>query len=204
MIIYGTQLYGKVDHLPGLFYVATQFGHIWFVPLVPVGSYLILDDGKERGISIGLSGKSVLFAYGRLALFIGGVIAFIMTLVKGRQFIDDKADLLTFMLPVVAVPICFYLLYRSYRNNHPSPQRAVEIAKAAGLPVEIVAQYLAITGAIPGVQDVQPAGASPSDDVKEALPADPEPKQESDPPGPRGLHEGDPPGPRPHPDERSP
>jgi hypothetical protein len=83
IIVWGSRLYGKVDAVPGLFHVATRFGHIWYLPLIPMGSYLVLrQDGEHfKGVSIGLSLKSVLVAWGMtaciLALIIGGIIAFV-------------------------------------------------------------------------------------------------------------------------------
>src|SRR5215207_6184396 len=93
MIIFGTRLYGKVDHVPGLFYVATKFFHVQFVPLVPAGSFLIIDDGSERGVAIGVSGKSILVAWLRAALVVGGIVAVVlgvMALSEGRE--SDKVS----------------------------------------------------------------------------------------------------------------
>ena len=66
MLVFGTQFYGKVDRVPGLFYVVTRFGHLWFIPLFPVESYLILDlpgETGKRGKGIPMSGKSVLHGW---------------------------------------------------------------------------------------------------------------------------------------------
>jgi hypothetical protein len=45
--IHGRHLYGKVDHMPGLFYVSTEFWHLNFVPLIPLRSYIVLDRSKN-------------------------------------------------------------------------------------------------------------------------------------------------------------
>jgi hypothetical protein len=42
IVFYGSRLYGRVDEAPGLFHVATMFCHLWFLPLVPLRSYLVL------------------------------------------------------------------------------------------------------------------------------------------------------------------
>jgi hypothetical protein len=78
VIVFGTRMYGQVDRMPEG-YVATQFFHIWFIPLFPIKSLLVTEDtGGDgvRGISLGWSGKSILAAYFRAA----GVVA---TLVSG-------------------------------------------------------------------------------------------------------------------------
>lgn len=67
MIVFGTHRFGWVDRVEGLGTVATQFFHVMYVPLIPLGSALVLDDG--RGIRVGLSPKSVLVAWARSLLF---------------------------------------------------------------------------------------------------------------------------------------
>ena len=73
IFVFGTRLFGKVDEVPGLFHVATRFGHLNFLPLVPVQSYVILSQqgGSFQGVAIPLSGKSILIAWARAV----GVIA---------------------------------------------------------------------------------------------------------------------------------
>jgi hypothetical protein len=72
MIVVGTRLYGKVDEVPGLFHLATEFFCLNFVPLIPLRSFLVFS-GTERGIPMRLSGKSMFFAYLRVALLVGVV-----------------------------------------------------------------------------------------------------------------------------------
>ena len=67
IVFYGTQLYGKVDKVPMLGHVATSFFYIQFVPLIPLGSYLVLEDG-QGSIGVGFSFKSLLVAWLRTAL----------------------------------------------------------------------------------------------------------------------------------------
>src|SRR4051812_26691057 len=80
-IYYGTRLMGKVDEVPGMFHVATTFGHINFVPLVPVQSYIVLSrqGSTFRGVPIRISSKSIFVGYGRalsIALAVlGGTLA---------------------------------------------------------------------------------------------------------------------------------
>jgi hypothetical protein len=65
IIIGGSSLYGRVDKVPGLFHVATQFAHIFWLPVIPLGSIIILEENAHgyRGVKYGLSGRSVLAAY---------------------------------------------------------------------------------------------------------------------------------------------
>src|SRR4051812_21676800 len=78
MIIFGSNQFGKVDQIPGLFHVETTFFHIQYIPLIPFESHLVIEDtqtdGRFRDCRIPLSGKSIAFAWGRTALLIGGCI----------------------------------------------------------------------------------------------------------------------------------
>src|SRR5262245_39781827 len=76
VIIWGSRLYGRVDDVKGLFYVATKCGHLRYIPLLPMESYLVLETSLTgwRGVPIPMSGKSVLMAWARAGAFIGAVV----------------------------------------------------------------------------------------------------------------------------------
>src|SRR5690349_1813187 len=85
IIFFGTRRYGAVDHLETGARVETMFFHMWFVPLVPTKSYLVVADGGRsfRGVELPMSGKSVLAAYLRTACVfgaIGAIIGFLASL----------------------------------------------------------------------------------------------------------------------------
>ena len=48
VVVYGTKLCGRVDHVPGVFYVATKFAHCWYLPLVPLGSYAVFEESSDE------------------------------------------------------------------------------------------------------------------------------------------------------------
>lgn len=67
MSVYGEHLFGRVHSTPGLFYVATMFWHINFVPLIPLRTFVVLE-GTEKdegfhGKRIRMSFRSVLAGY---------------------------------------------------------------------------------------------------------------------------------------------
>ncbi|MGZ3475369.1 MAG: hypothetical protein ACXWUG_14580, partial [Polyangiales bacterium] len=81
MIVFGLRKFGRCDDLEGDIHVATKFFHIWFIPLIPTESFLVLaeEDKGFRGIKLPMSGKSVFAAYFRtsmVALAITGVVLF--------------------------------------------------------------------------------------------------------------------------------
>ncbi len=144
--VFGTRMYGKVDQVPGLFHVATQFFHIQFIPLVPVKSWLVfdatMDGGNFRGIPLGWHGKSIFFAWLRFGSFIAGVLAAIGATVFGVQCLEGHAA----MLPAAVVcallaPLLFVLFGFSYRLSSAGPKRALLIAWRHGIKAEAVAEY---------------------------------------------------------------
>ena len=47
IFIWGSTLIGSIDRVDGIGYVATKFWHVFFIPLVPRGTFLVV--GKEDG-----------------------------------------------------------------------------------------------------------------------------------------------------------
>jgi hypothetical protein len=90
VIVYGTRFYGKVKAAGGSF-LGTQFFHIYYVPLIPIGTHLILeegDGGSYKGIKSDFSVKSMLAAY----LRVWGPLAVIASIAIGMGTIDDVSD----------------------------------------------------------------------------------------------------------------
>lgn len=84
MVIYGRNLYGKVEPLydpdgQEVLYIVTSFYHIYWFPLIPIKSLLVVagsetSDGM-RGWEIGLNGRSILAAYARAIAFLFVLLA---------------------------------------------------------------------------------------------------------------------------------
>ncbi|NNB90813.1 hypothetical protein HJC10_31675 [Corallococcus exiguus] len=147
MVIFGSRLYGKVDEIPGLGYVATKFGHINFVPLIPLEGWLVVaEEGNGwRGQAISMSGKSVLVAWARMLFIVAGLISLVVGLVAFGD--HDQADAI---VPGVLVLSCIGGLIASYKwkwVTHASPERALEIAQEAGISLEGIAQLRSLYAA---------------------------------------------------------
>jgi hypothetical protein len=90
VIVYGTRFYGKVKAC-GRSFIGTQFVHLYYVPLIPIGTHLILEEdasGSFKGIKSTFSIKSMLAAY----LRVWGPIACIAAFCIGMSAIDDVGD----------------------------------------------------------------------------------------------------------------
>jgi hypothetical protein len=149
IFIHGSRLYGKVDQVPGLFYVATMFFHVQFVPLVPYQSFVLLDlpktGGQGRGARIRLSGKSILFAWLRTACLVAGIALAVGTLVAAVELLQghpgQRYEPLVLLACLAAA--CFGVFWASYRLSRPRVPRALRLAGQAGITPEVLAQHLA-------------------------------------------------------------
>ena len=90
VIVYGTRFYGKVRAC-GRSFIGTQFFHIYYLPLIPIGTHLILEEnagGSYKGIKSAFSFKSMMAAYMR----VWGPVAVIAALCIGLGNLSDFAD----------------------------------------------------------------------------------------------------------------
>lgn len=142
MAVFGTNLYGKCDRVPGLFHVATKFGHINFVPLIPLKSYLVLEivpnDGTSQvaAIEIPFSFRSWFWAWTRVLLLFCSIGCLLALFEIGRMESWISASVIAGM--IVGVGMWWY----SYRIVHASYQRALQLGKLAGIDPEFLAQML--------------------------------------------------------------
>jgi hypothetical protein len=143
IVFFGTRLYGKTDQVPGLFHVATEFFYVQFVPLVPVASVLVFQ-GTDRGIRLGLSGKSVLFAYLRTVLQLAGAGFLFAALLTGTEALaGNRNQETTAAITLLVGVVCVLLFFSSYRLSRAGPIRAYRLASRAGFPLEVLADYYA-------------------------------------------------------------
>lgn len=90
VIVYGTRFYGKVRAC-GRSFLATQFFHLYYVPLIPIGTQLILEqnaNGTYKGMKTSFSVRSMLAAY----LRVWGPIACILAVCFAMSALEDVGD----------------------------------------------------------------------------------------------------------------
>jgi len=73
MIVFGVRLFGKTEIVPGVFFIATRFFHICFIPLIPMQSFVILADGEGAALA-SLHWGSISMAWLRGLLLLGAVV----------------------------------------------------------------------------------------------------------------------------------
>ena len=141
MLVLGHQMYGKVDQVPGLFYVGTNFIHLHFIPLIPTRTYLVMNDQQERRVSLRMSGKSVLFGYVRAGFLLGCFFSAGTALVGALEAWNGKSNWPAVMGLAGLAVLFILLLVGSYRVSRAGALRALKLAGQAGIPPEVVAHY---------------------------------------------------------------
>src|SRR5262245_13761922 len=133
IIVWGTTHAGKVDEVPGgMFHVVTQFGHLYYIPLIPTGSFVVLEkhaDGGFRGAAIPLSGKSLLVGWlrgGSTVTIVGSAIALIGSIVSKDA--APFAWVVALMIGLIATGV-LVATYRLKFFTQASYERALELAR---------------------------------------------------------------------------
>lgn len=177
MIVFGLRTFGDCSEVPEHFHVATKFFHVWYVPLIPVGSFLVLeedDDDSFRGISLGLDFRSLLMAWFRAfwVLLALGCIGFgVMALINGPPVLIGPEQLAK-LLPAAAAGIAFKIVYYgpyaaavlgflfgvgvyflSHVFNEASLGRARKLCEKSGYPIELIEAHFAGVDLDGGVEE---------------------------------------------------
>jgi hypothetical protein len=137
IVVWGTTHAGKVDEVPGgMFHVVTRFGHLYYVPLIPMSSFVVLEktaEGGFRGTQIPLSFKSLLAGWLRafcVVALIGAGVGLLFTLV------DKRSPPLAWVGPVAIGLFASATLVMTYKLaffTQASYERAKELARHIGL-----------------------------------------------------------------------
>jgi hypothetical protein len=150
IVIFGRRLAGTVDRVGNLLYVRTQFLHVYWIPLVPLESYVILAGSESgngfKGVRTRLALKSVLFGWLRTALVFGVIGSVVGAVFCAFDFARDQDPLtlggVIFCLALAAGCVLFYWL--SVRLAHASYDRAMQIAEQLGIKPEVIDQCYGI------------------------------------------------------------
>ncbi len=145
LVIWGSRLYGKVDEVPGLFHVATKFAHLWFIPLLPLGSTVVFSQTWRgwQGAPIGLNVKSVIWAWTQALLLILAVLLTtlgVLGVIAAGSAPPDKPSTMGFALALLFVGVGagagWFFLRRATWLTRASYERAHQLARRIGLNEE--------------------------------------------------------------------
>jgi hypothetical protein len=154
VIIWGEMLYGTVDQVGSLFYVRTRFFYVYWIPLIPVRSFVV-HVGSERsdgfqGRPIPMSGKSVLAGWLRAGCIIGLIISAAawlfcaLNLLRGKMHVLPR-DLLAWSGMLLGSGLVYW---STLFFKHASYERALELGEVLGIPRDVIAEiYVTVPGA---------------------------------------------------------
>ena len=135
---FGTKLMGKVDEVPRMGYVSTQFFHVNYLPLIPTGTYFVLEESGDnfRGVTLPLSFKSILVAWLRAALFLGFIGTVIASIIMFSEHKTPQA--IGAGVGGVLIVALFFGTYYLPFISRASYHRAMDLAERIGLNEEAV------------------------------------------------------------------
>lgn len=145
----GVGRYGRVDCVPKVLHVDTDFLHVCFVPLIPIGTYAVRPpvsrNGRELRTRIGLSARSVLMGWFRallVAAVIGCLVAAIyaaLEMADRPRAADDLSSYLAGGLIGATVAVGLYWITQKYSTA--SHNRARELAEILGVRRDVIDQH---------------------------------------------------------------
>jgi hypothetical protein len=136
IIITGVRFAGKVDAVPRVGHVATRFFHLYYVPLIPLGTFFVNGerDDSLAGFPLPLDAKSIIVCWLRTAGWLGLIAAGVVTFIGAA---DHRPHRIAVGLGgAVLAALWLWLLYRLRFIVHASYERAIELARRIGLPAE--------------------------------------------------------------------
>jgi hypothetical protein len=139
IIIWGSYYCGKCDEVPRICHVETHFGHLYYIPLIPMGSVAVFGrnpDGSIQGIPLGLSIKSVLMGWLRAACIVGAIACTIGAIAIGAEGKQPIVVPIFFGFMAVACVLGFIATKRLKIFTRAGYNRAIDLARRAGVTPE--------------------------------------------------------------------
>jgi len=151
-MLFGTGLFGKVEVVPGVCYVATSFFHVNFIPLVPTESWVIIAGSEKVGLLRSewngfelstISVDSVVVSWLRFVMF---VLCAALGFVGAARLETEPNEGVAFLALAVASAIGFFVSYRMSRATHESLRK---VTADAAFPADFARKALAALGEEP-------------------------------------------------------
>jgi peptidoglycan/LPS O-acetylase OafA/YrhL len=136
VIISGVRFAGKVDAVPRVGHVATRFFHLYWIPLIPVGTFLVTEEKGDdfKGFGLPLNAKSIVVGYLRTLGWLGFAAAIGAAFMAAGEKQYGWAGLALAAALLAAGMLT--LLYRLSIFTRASYERAIELARHSKLPPE--------------------------------------------------------------------
>ncbi len=147
IIIWGTRMAGTCDRVGKMFYVRSRFFHVWYIPLIPVATYVVIHGSEGgsgfQGKQIPMSGKSILFGWLRTGAILGGVAGLVGLFFSALGWSERGPVMLGPLLTSVVVVAASVLVYWACEYfSHASRDRARELGEYLGIDADRLDQIL--------------------------------------------------------------
>ncbi|MBL4846958.1 MAG: hypothetical protein JKY65_15670 [Planctomycetes bacterium] len=144
MLIFGTTTYGATDAIEGVGKVVTRFAHLYYLPLIPLGSYFLtkhpdLFRNNPEGVRIRFSWKSLVLAYARALLGAPAIAAVLSCFVLFG--LGKTTNALACLGASVGLGLLAGVTYLSYFRAA-SSERAKALLEEIGIPPRQLAELL--------------------------------------------------------------
>jgi hypothetical protein len=136
IVVYGKHPYGRVERLDGTS-VLTTFHYVWFLPLVPAGSYVLggRDGSRAGAIPIGYHPGSILAGYIRTWAPVLLVCTLLAMAAGADEFVVERVPTWTEAVFLAGVLLCGWLVLGRLSRTVAAQRRVY--AKFASLPVDV-------------------------------------------------------------------
>lgn len=124
--VYGRRFCGDVDAVDGV-RTSTLFLHVWWMPLIPVGSYVRLEDSDDGAYHAGFVAKSIAAGYLRAWSLVWALLAWMAS--------DDKPLCATLLVAAVGGLIVGWLVLGKVSKRDEAQRRVY--AAFVGQPADI-------------------------------------------------------------------
>ncbi|WP_010584565.1 hypothetical protein [Schlesneria paludicola] len=145
-IIAGQQLCGRVDDVPGTCYVVTRFMHLYYIPLIPLSSWLVPYGTESKAeaewLRIRLSAKSILVGWLQGFLVLFGLLNLgwgAVRMYAPRGAVANATNGVMNLMLGVSCLVAFLLF--TIRPLRAGQVRANELRARLGLEVEAVEEH---------------------------------------------------------------
>ncbi len=137
MLIFGVRLFGRAEIVPGVFFIATRFFHICFVPLIPMQSFVIFEDSAQGGGGAALPALhwgSISMAWLRQLLLVAAAVLGFMAWNKLEAHVPMSQ-----VQPMLLVALgCIAGFFGSYRIARANPESLEALRKVDGMPAHVL------------------------------------------------------------------
>lgn len=136
MLIFGVRLFGRSEIVPGVFFIATRFFHVCFIPLIPMQSFVIFQDSDEAGGGAALPALhwgSISIAWLRQSLLLAAAVLGYLAWTKLEAHVPMHE-----VQPILLIALgCIAAFAGSYRTARANPE-SLEGLRNVGVPAHVL------------------------------------------------------------------